>query len=128
MTQLQAIIGSCLKWWRIRYDAGRDGFSNDCPLCKKYNPKGSPTCGTCPVKKSTGKDGCIGSPWTRTPTYYDSESSNRDKRAVIEELQFLFNLIKPRYYPSVKKELAKDKYPKKFVRWMERAIIKKETT
>lgn len=126
MTQLQAIIGSCLKWWRIRYKGERDRFSSNCPLCTMFfiDDKG---CGKCPVKTVTLKDGCADSPWVKTPLQLYKFSTTEEKSTVLEELQFLFDLIKPRYYPNVKKELAKGDYPKKFITWMERAIKRAES-
>ena len=42
-----------------------------CPLCKKYrtNP-GIPECGNCPIKKDTGMDGCVDSPYSRVSSAF----------------------------------------------------------
>ena len=120
MTQLQAIIGSCLKWWRIRYQGGRNGGASDCPLCQHAGMKyGIVQCSNCLIKKKTRLSGCKDTPYT---IYRWNETNGH----ALDELQFLFDLIKPRYYENTRKELTKGKYPKKFVTWMERAIYKAE--
>ncbi|KKK69657.1 hypothetical protein LCGC14_2931830 [marine sediment metagenome] len=124
MTQLKAIIGSCLKWWRIRYQGKENGGGDDCPLCKYcgFNEIYSriADCNKCPVFKNTGKYCCDDTPYQE----HTESSTNRNATA---ELQFLFDLIKPRYYDNVEKELNKGGYPKKFRVWMLRAITKKES-
>ncbi len=131
MTQLQAITGSCLKWWRIRYAGAKDQQNRNCPLCRKYI-----TCFGCPIE-----NGCDNTPydkWAKNsekrrlspPPRLEWErwcKSSKSKETASAELQFLFDLIKPRYYPNVRKELARGDYPKKFKTWMERAIARKET-
>jgi len=116
MTQLQAIIGSCLKWWRYRFEKGCGVII--CPLCKKY--KGN--CEECPVGIKAGTDGCDNTPYMEWSECDEGE----DNKYALKELQFLFDLIKPRYYRNVEKELNKGDYPKKFRAWMLRAIAKKE--
>jgi len=129
MTQLQAIIGSCLKWWRIRYQGVADYKAANCPLCKWATEQ----CGVCPVQR----EGCGGTPWSTWVKHARLTTDKNDiscffattlkaEEAASAELQFLFDLIKPRYYRNVEKELNKGDYPKKFRAWMLRAIAKKE--
>ncbi len=121
MTQLNAIIGSCLKWWRIRYTGGKDEGASNCPLCEKYDSR----CFDCPIIGD-----CSDTPYQKWCVEteiqgYDAMANNKkEKQLASAELQFLFDLIKPRYYPNVHKELAKGEYPKKFRTWMERAITR----
>ncbi len=122
MTQLQAITGSCLKWWRIRYQGKINNGADDCPLCKRAGkkPGGNGNCFNCLIMKATVKSGCEATP-------YQKYVRDKQPKHALEELQFLFDLLKPRYYPNVRKELARGDYPKKFKTWMEQAIAKEET-
>lgn len=122
MTQLKAIIGSCLKWWRIRYQGAINHAADDCPLCKLVGRTsvGNVKCFNCLIMKATVKSGCEATP------YQEYVAGGNQPKHALEELQFLFDLIKPRYYRNVEKELNKGGYPKKFRVWMLRAITKKE--
>ena len=135
MTQLQAIVGSCLKWWRIRYQGGVDKLAENCPLCQRVESKrGVTKCSLCIVFAKTGRRNCEGTPYVQ----WSHKASPNDDGGYIHggkltarlqsfyELQFLFDLIKPCYYRNVEKELNKGGYPKKFRVWMLRAISKKE--
>ena len=134
MTQLNAIIGSCLKWWRIRYQGGVDKLAVNCPLCKRVeNKRGVIMCSRCPVFAKTKERSCEGTPyseWSHKATcdkkgHYAHKGKLTARLWSFYELQFLFDLIKPRYYPNVIRELRSEGYPMKFRTWMERAIDRK---
>lgn len=123
MTQLNAIIGSCLKWWRIRYQGrGNVGDRDSCGLCVKYYEKlVKNNCEGCIIYEQTGLQDCGHTPFEDC----NNGSPNGQYSA---ELQFLFDLIKPQYYPNVTRELRSEGYPMKFRTWMKRAITRKETS
>ena len=123
MTQLKSIVGSCLKWWEIRYQNGENHGADNCPLCLNVEIDDKIICDLCPVKAKTGEGSCYNTPYT---SYCDADALERcTNKPALEELNFLFDLIKPRYYANTRTELANGEYPVKFVRWMERAIEKR---
>lgn len=65
---LTALNKSIQKWEDIRFHGGKDISINNCSLCEMFWKDGNENhhgamCGRCPVKKVSGRDGCLGTPY-----------------------------------------------------------------
>lgn len=90
---LKALKGSIEKWRRIVEGTGWDYGPRNCPLCimfRDWDDDGVNSCGGCPVKERTGKDGCEDTPYE---AYVDAEGTIGEKAAARAELDFLRSLL-----------------------------------
>jgi hypothetical protein len=59
---LRALHGTVDRWHGISEGSLFDGGFDGCPLCSLMDPVRN-GCGACPVRHSTGQDGCHGTPY-----------------------------------------------------------------
>lgn len=69
---LKALKGSIKKWDDIAERGGVDRGEDNCPLCKAFKD----LCDPCPVKMSTGKYQCRGTPYSDFTECAEDQSSN----------------------------------------------------
>lgn len=91
----KALAGSIRKWEGIVAGDTESLGDQNCPLCKLYNTDDG--CDGCPVKASTGKDWCSGSPhtyWLRVTRNnpHGYAQTPLERRAALKMLRFLESL------------------------------------
>ena len=87
-----ALLGSITKWQTI-VDHPKIAHPR-CPLCDMFIVK-TGVCDGCPVMQSSGKAGCIGTPFTE---YWQAKFTGRTRlaaKAARAELAFLQSLLPP---------------------------------
>ena len=95
---LTALKGSIAKWEAIVAGTGEDRGTENCPLCAVFFGPGC--CEGCPVERSTGQYGCLGSPYEdfvddfSTPIN-DLPEADRPEATCLaqDELDFLRSLL-----------------------------------
>lgn len=73
-----ALDGSIEKWEKIDKKDGADQSGGNCPLCNMYTDREA--CSMCPVKKKTGKQGCLDTPyedWTIHQRKYHKDENDK---------------------------------------------------
>ncbi len=87
---LKALEESIQHWDRVCYGSNETTTDVGCALCGLYNlyqETGFPACSpTCPVKRKTGKDQCINTPWYSV-CYFNTPATKE------AELIFLLGLL-----------------------------------
>jgi len=102
----KALEGSIAKWQAIVEGHGRDGGTEDCPLCQLFvrdRPVGE-RCLGCPVAQTTGLRGCAGSPYDLWAAQGPSRAINhlpeglkpKARKLAQAELDFLQGLAEAR--------------------------------
>lgn len=103
-----ALRGSIEKWRLISIGRGADEGSRNCPLCQmfiaRYDDDGR-VCSGCPVRRSTGKVECQGTPYvawrslhlsrgpiSRRSTPFRAETDEQ-RAAALEEMRYLESLL-----------------------------------
>lgn len=59
----KALKSSIEKWKGVESGGVEDLGMKNCALCKTFFNNEKDTCGQCPVKKRTGQDFCVGTPY-----------------------------------------------------------------
>lgn len=106
---LIALRGSIEKWEKIVDGSGTDEGTRNCPLCVEFNTEDN-KCEGCPVKESTGRGFCSGTPFEKwdyligqrgdysKPRGLNSlsgELREEAKKVAQEEVDFLKSLLPP---------------------------------
>ena len=94
----KALEGSIRKWERIVTGEGVDNGWRNCPLCAAFNK--DEDCRGCPVRKSTGKNLCEGTPYEKWCDAQDewqnqewgSAITEKQRKAALAMLRFLESL------------------------------------
>lgn len=111
----ESIRKSILKWKKIAYEFGADAGTDNCDLCINFlNDEyshhttylvGNILCINCPVKKITGRELCLGTPYTEWIEHQKQVHNkfNSDyffvecptcKEIAIKEIAFLIGVLK----------------------------------
>ena len=97
---LTALKGSIAKWEAIVAGTGEDRGAANCPLCAVFHHSLRSSCEGCPVERSTGQYGCLGSPYEHftdafTTPINDLREADRSEATCLaqDELDFLRSLL-----------------------------------
>ncbi len=99
---LKALNGSIAKWEAIVTGTGVDAGPSNCPLCLAFRnfSMGGVSCLGCPVRDTTGEDGCAGTPYEKWEDLAESGQRKANtpelKKAARAELAFLKSLLPKR--------------------------------
>lgn len=99
---VELVKGSIGKWLEIKRSiTGLDNGARNCSLCVEYI---TGSCDGCPVKKLTGEDYCVGTPYRQWTIHHEKVHSkyssrhrvkgcNECSKLASEELGFLVGLL-----------------------------------